>query len=233
MRASAAKDNLPDSSVNVVRIGELPSKKVVAYETLKRGILLNEQKPGQPVNENALSEEMKISKTPIREALQQLEREGLIMTIPGRGSFVTSVTVEDVREIFESREIIECAVARRAALMGNKELIKDKRRELESLNPLVPGNKEIEAHRDDVHVFILQVVGNQRLMTIYSQLLDQIIRLRNYFNVSLDTARTALYHQEHLRILDALIEGDPDKAEEAVLTHLRNAAVYLTRLTLK
>lgn len=233
MRARAAKDKLSDSSVNVLRIGELPSKKTVAYETLKRGILLNEQKPGQPVNENVLSEEMKVSKTPIREALQQLEREGFIMTIPGRGSFVTSVTVEDVREIFESREIIECAVARRAALMGNKELIKDKRRELESLNPLVPGNKDHEDRRDDVHVFILQVVGNQRLMNIYSQLLDQIIRLRNYFNVSLDTDRTALYHQEHLRILDALIEGDPNKAEEAVLTHLRNASVYLTRLTLK
>ena len=122
---------------NVSRLGEMQSKKSIAYETLKRRILLNEHKPGVPINENAISEEMKISKTPIREALQQLEREGLVQTIPGRGSFVTHITVEDVREIFESREIIECAVARRAALIGDKELIKAKRLELESSNPMI------------------------------------------------------------------------------------------------
>jgi len=233
MSANAAKESSPATAGNVMRLGELQSKKALAYETLKRRILLNEQKPGQPINENALSEEIKISKTPIREALQQLEREGLITTIPGRGSFVTPVTVEDVREIFDSREIIECAVARRAALTGNKDPIMAKRRELESLSSLASADGDIEEHRDDVHVFIFQVVGNRRLFAIYSHLLDQIIRLRNYFNVSLDKDRTAQYHQEHLRILDALIEGDPDKAEEAVLTHLRNASVYLTRLTLK
>jgi DNA-binding FadR family transcriptional regulator len=69
------------------------------------------------------------------------------------------------------------------------------------------------------------------LFEIYSLLLDQIIRLRHYFNVRLDTERTAQYNQEHLRILDALIKGDPNQAEEAVLTHLRNASAYLTRLT--
>jgi GntR family transcriptional regulator, rspAB operon transcriptional repressor len=232
MSVNAAKERYPQLAGNVSRLGEMQSKKTIAYETLKRRILLNESKPGVPINENAISEEMKISKTPIREALQQLEREGLIQTIPGRGSFVTHITVEDVREIFESREIIECAVARRAALIGDKELIKAKRVELESSNPMSDGEKDPELDLDDVHVFIFGVVGNKRLFEIYSQLLDQIVRLRRYFNVRLDPERTAKFNKEHLRILDALIKSDPDQAEEAVLTHLRNASAYLTRRTL-
>ncbi len=207
MDVYAARQKTVLQEGNVSRLGEVQSKKIVAYDILKRRIVQNELKPGVPINENALSEEMKISKTPIREALQQLEREGLVQTIPGRGSFVTHITVQDVREIFESREIIECAVARRAALIGDKVLIKAKRVELESSNPMSYGEEDPELDRDDLHVFIFRLVGNKRLFEIYSQLLDQIIRLRYYFNVRLDTERTAKYNQEHLRIMDALIKG--------------------------
>jgi len=231
MSVNVERLKYPMPAGNVARWGEIQSKKSIAYDTLKRRIVLNEHKPGLPINENALCEEMKISKTPIREALQHLEREGFVQTIPGRGSFVTHITVQDVREIFESREIIECAVARRAALIGNKELIRAKRLELGSSNPMSEGEKDPEQDVDDVHVFIFRLVNNKRLFEIYSLLLDQIIRLRYYFNVRLDTERTVQYNQEHLRILDALIKGDPNQAEEAVLTHLRNASAYLTRLT--
>ena len=216
---------------NSARWGEMQSKKSIAYDTLKRRIVLNEHKPGLPINENALCEEMKISKTPIREALQHLEREGFVQTIPGRGSFVTHITVHDVREIFESREILECAAARRAALIGDKELIKAKRLELGSATLSSGDEKDSEPDIDDVHVFIFQLIGNKKLFDIYSLLLDQIIRLRHYFSVNLDTERKAQYNHEHLSILDALIKGDPNQAEEAVLTHLRNASAYLTRLT--
>lgn len=231
MSADAARRKNPMPGGDVTLLGELQSKKTVAYEALKRRIVMNELKPGVPINENALGEEMKISKTPIREALQQLEREGLTQTIPGRGSFVKHITVQDVRDIFESREIIECAAARRAALVGDKELIKAKKRELGSSTPKSDGGKDSEPDIDDVHVFIFELIGNKRLFDIYSLLLDQIIRLRNYFSVSLDTERKAQYNQEHIRILDALMKGDPNRAEEAVLTHLRSASAYITRLT--
>jgi DNA-binding GntR family transcriptional regulator len=231
MSASVERLKYPLPAGNVARWGELQTKKSVAYDTLKRRIVLNEHKPGVPINENALCEEMKISKTPIREALQHLEREGFVQTIPGRGSFVTHITVQDVREIFESREIIECAAARRAALIGDKELIKAKKVEIGSSAPRSGDKRDTDPDIDDVHVFIFQLIGNKRLFDIYSLLLDQIIRLRHYFSVSLDTERKTQYNQEHLRILDALIKGDPNRAEEAVLTHLRNASAYLTRLT--
>jgi DNA-binding GntR family transcriptional regulator len=216
---------------SVTPFGDMPSKKGIAYETLKARILSNQYRPGMPINESALCEELKFSKTPIREALQQLERESFISTVPGRGSFVTHVTLEDVREIFDSREIVESAVARRAALVGDKELIRAKKLELEALSPSDHNNTDADVDRDDVHVFIFHLVGNQWLFSIYSQLLDRILRLRNYFSVRLDTDRTAHYNQEHLKILNALLAGEPDQVEEAVLTHLRNASTYLSRLT--
>jgi DNA-binding GntR family transcriptional regulator len=75
------------------------SKKVIAYEILKRRIINNSLTPNEPLNERVLSEELKISKTPIREALQQLEKEGLVENVPHKGSFVSRVSVQDIREI--------------------------------------------------------------------------------------------------------------------------------------
>jgi len=94
------------------------SKKVIAHEILKRRIINNSLTPNEPLNERVLSEELKISKTPIREALQQLEKEGLVENVPHKGSFVSRVSVQDIREIFEVREILECAAARGSALNG-------------------------------------------------------------------------------------------------------------------
>ena len=59
------------------------SKKMIVYENLKRRIITNALKPGDPLNEGILSKEFKISKTPVREALQQLEKKGLVENIPG------------------------------------------------------------------------------------------------------------------------------------------------------
>ena len=206
------------------------SKKEVAYEILKLRILSNEYKPGMPINENSLSQELAVSKTPIREALQQLERDGFIETVSGRGSFVTHITIDDIREVFESREILECGAASRVALVGDKELIRIKKQEFERSIAL-DGERPADApERDDVHIFIFQMLGNRKLSFIYQQFMDQIIRLRNYFNVRFDAERTARYDQEHLRILDAMLEGDPQKAEETTRTHLRNATEYLTGL---
>lgn len=208
------------------------SKKEIAYDVLKQRILANEYTPGTPIIEPDLSAEMNVSKTPIREALQQLEREGFVETVPGRGSFVSHITIKDIKQIFDAREVLECGAVRRVALVGDKDLIKLKKQELEkyAADETRGTYNALDQQRDDVHLFIFKLLDNPLLSTVYDQLLDQIIRLRNYFNVSLDIERSTFYNREHLRILDALLEGSPDKAEEATLTHLRNASKYLTQL---
>ncbi len=95
------------------------SKKTIVYENLKRRIITNILKPGDPLNEGVLSKELKISKTPVREALQQLEKKGLVENIPGKGAFVSRFSFQDIRELFEIREILECEITRRVASKGD------------------------------------------------------------------------------------------------------------------
>jgi len=92
------------------------SKKNLVYEKLKKRIIHHSLRPGEPLDESVLTKELKISKTPIREAFQQLEVEGFIENISGRGRFVSQISVQDIKELFEIREILECEVIKRVAV---------------------------------------------------------------------------------------------------------------------
>ena len=94
---------------------------------------------------------MKISKTPVREALQQLERDGFVENVPGRGCFVSRISFQDVKELFETREILECEVIRRAALKGDPEKIDGVRKKFELLES--NGEKAPRANSKQVTAF--------------------------------------------------------------------------------
>jgi len=208
------------------------NKKTAVYKEIKKRIIDGTLIPGFPINENEFAQDLNVSKTPVREALRQLEREGLVENIPGRGSAVTHITFQDIREIFEIREIIECGAAKRAALICDAKEVREKKKELEQffaqraeLNGLVWGPEE------DVHQFLVRCLGNKKLTEMYLGLLDHIKRIRFYFGRQFTRQRFDELVAEHREILDALIEGDGDRAEQAVQDHLHNAAAYLLGLT--
>ena len=98
-------------------------KKSQAYEYLKHAIIVDEIPPGSPLVELELSESLQMSRTPIREAMRQLETEGLVTTYPARGSFVTVLTPDDVQEIYELRLALELwALERSIARITDEEL---------------------------------------------------------------------------------------------------------------
>lgn len=205
------------------------SKKVIAYEILKRRIINNSLTPNEPLNERVLSEELKISKTPIREALQQLEKEGLVENVPHKGSFVSRVSVQDIREIFEVREILECAAARGSALNGDLGKLETIRKQCESIERetgKTPSNLlNVGAQ---IHNFMFESLENKRLIEIYKGLRDHIERVRIHFVHQFDPDRLEEASKEHREILDSLIARDPSRAEDAVRTHLRNGMEYKT-----
>ena len=82
-------------------------KKTEAYNYIKEEILSNRLQPDEPILELAISEKLKMSRTPIREAMRELESEGLIVSYPSRGSFVTALSPYDVEEIGELRILLE------------------------------------------------------------------------------------------------------------------------------
>jgi len=209
----------------------LKSKKAIVYENLKNRIITNSLKPGEPLNEGILSEDLKMSKTPVREALQQLEKEGFIENIPGKGAFVSRISIQDIRELFEIREILECGVIRRAATRVDPEKVEAVKKKFVSSESA--GKKVSPGHfksGDEVHSFIFEAFGNNRLIEIYRRLQDHVVRNRIYFFDQSHPDRSEESFKEHLEILDALEAQDPVRAEIAVREHLRNSVEFLKKI---
>ena len=207
------------------------SKKSVVYETLKKRIINHSLKPGEPVSEVILSKELKISKTPVREALQQLERDGFVENVPGRGCFVSRISFQDVKELFEIREILECEVIKRIVRTRDLGKLEAIRRKFESSENGSGDNiRSYFKAGDQIHSFIFETLGNSRLTEIYKRLLEHIERMRLYFFDQPRQDRSGQSFREHLDILDALAAQDPQMAEKAMRNHLRNSVEYLKKI---
>ena len=207
------------------------SKKNIAYEVMKKRIINNSLKPGEPLSENLLSKELKISKTPIREAFQQLEKEGFIENIPGKGAFVSRISIQDIREIFEIRQILECEVIKRVALTRDPGRLETIRKKFESTEN--GSGDDIRSYfkaGEQIHSFIFETLGNGRLSQIYKRLLEHIERMRLYFLIQPRQDRSGQSFKEHLDILNALAAQDPQLAEKAMRNHLQNSVEYLKKI---
>jgi len=206
------------------------SKKTIVYENLKHRIIANALKPGDPLNEGALSRELGISKTPIREALQQLEEKGLVESIPGIGAFVSRFTYQDVRELFEIREILECDVIRRLASKEDFDPAKAQKIREEFIASGPDGgrdNRNYFTTGDQIHSFIFSAWGNRKLMRGYQGYQEEVIRITLHFLNANHRQRAEISFREHLEVLDGLIARDPARAERAMRTHLQNSLAYL------
>jgi len=210
------------------------NKKTIVYENLKRRIIECELRPGLPINEADFAQDLSVSKTPVREALRQLERDGLVENIPGRGSAISHIRPQDIREVFEIRDIIESGAASRAARLRGDEEIRKKREEARRLLEDEEAG-ETYVHEwgswEDVHLCIVKALGNQTLVDMYSGLLDRIKRVRAHYGQRFTQRRLHEILSEHTAILDAIVEGDPRRAEQMVQQHLRNAGAFLMGLS--
>jgi DNA-binding GntR family transcriptional regulator len=206
----------------------MKNKKLFVYDILKQRIINQHIKPGEPITESILAREFEISKTPIREAVQQLEKDGFIENIPGKGAFVSRISIQDVRETFEIREMLECEAIKRAALKHDPKKLEALRRAFE-FRQNISGDGEPGHFRsgDQIHAFIFEAIGNQRLLETYRRLLDHIVRLRIHFFSEAHQGRSEESYREHVEILDALAAQDSVRCEHAMRAHLRNSWEYV------
>ena len=206
------------------------SKKNIVYENLKKRIITQTLKPGDPLNEGVLSKELKTSKTPVREALQHLEKDGFVENIPGKGSFVSKISVQDVREIFEIREILECEAVKRAAIKSDPDKIETIKKKFETESNGEKNSRNQLKAGDRIHSFIFESLGNKRLLEYYNGLQEHITRMRLNFFYQQHQERFEQSFKEHLEIMDALITQDAPRAEKAMRDHLRNSTEYLKKI---
>ena len=211
-------------------VNNTKSKKMIVYDNLKRRIITNALKPGDPLNEGILSKELKISKTPVREALQQLEKKGLVENIPGKGAFVSRFSFQDIRELCEIRDILECEVIKRVASKGDLNLEEAQAIRDKFIGSDTNGGRTGKSYfnaGDQIHSFIFEAFGNRKLIREYQGLQEQIVRITLHFFGQNRQERAAESFKEHLEIIDALIARDPARAEKAMRIHVRNSLEYL------
>jgi len=193
------------------------------FDKIREDILNDKYRPGEKIVEAKLAEELGVSRTPVREALKQLELDGLIDNIPNRGVVVKGVTTQDIKDIYTIRIAIE-GVAVRWAIerMEDEEL--DELKEIYELMEFYTFKKDVDK------IFELNTKFHE---TIYkatkSRYLEQILKDFQLFikatrNKSLRCeGRMQEALEEHKAIIDAFIERDSEEAVEAIVKHVNSS----------
>jgi DNA-binding GntR family transcriptional regulator len=200
-----------------------------AYAEIRFRILNGELSAETPLSEYQLAEELELSRTPVREAVKRLEREGLVQSIPNRGTFVAELTARDISEIYQVREQLEGFAARIAAETMSDESIKRLEEEISILNTLASDGRLIEVVDSDIrlHKHIIASTQNSRLIELLGTLDDQMHRVRALFPQSSQWLEATL--TAHANIVKAIKARDGEEAEKAMKAHLRSAREYAIR----
>ncbi len=188
-------------------------------EALTTAIGAGEFRPGEPLIERRLAQRFGTSRTPVREALRYLEHQGMVFSVPGKGTFVAPVSTQDIEEVFVLRELLETMAARLAAPRIPREDLVFLKDRLESLSTGSPSQEYFDADRR-LHELFSRYCGNRRLGELLSYLSTQIIRVRH--TSALLPRRFEASRQEHLAIVNALLGQDIDEVEARLRHHLRN-----------
>jgi DNA-binding GntR family transcriptional regulator len=177
--------------------------------------------PGSVINESSLMEELGIGRTPIREALQRLRRDELVTIIPRRGAFVTSLDIDDLPMLFNSRAVIEPHLAELAALRGTEAHWADIEAVLAGIrDPAVGSDTEAMVEADNrCHEIVWDAAGNRFLTATAAMLYAQSNRLWHLYLAQITDMGPAL--EEHRQILDALRSGDGARAARLTEDHIR------------
>ena len=192
----------------------------MVYEELKMQILKGSIIPGTRMMEVELAEEMGVSRTPIREAIRKLEKEGLVTIEPRRGAYASMISTEDMVEILEVRQDLEGLAAYFAADRMTKEQMEELREVSNSYNEAVKqGNMEAMIRHDTrFHHIIVESCRNKILVQMIEQLQELVLRFRYIYYDNFRRAENM--PEEHEAIVAAISEGNADKARAAADIHI-------------
>jgi DNA-binding GntR family transcriptional regulator len=206
--------------VQVARSSSAMADDVV--ELLRAQIIDHRVAPGERLNIDAISRELQVSPTPVREALARLEVEGLTTKRPLAGYRAADIlSGQELDELFELRLRIEPWLAERAA--GAQGLTRAQLRPLRTIDPLAPHDEatfQRQMHADTrLHDTVAELAGNELARQVLTQLHG------HYHTYRLKPPQTAsdAAEAEHAALVAAIIDGNPRQAREAMRTHLHRA----------
>jgi DNA-binding GntR family transcriptional regulator len=182
-------------------------------------IIQDQLTPGEWIREQALADKLKVSRTPLREALKMLELEGLIRLLPNRGAVVTELTVEEVKEKLEVLAALEALAGKLACQKAtNAELAEIRALHYEMLAWYSRQNRlEYFKLNQRIHLAIVAASGNRTLVETHARINAQLYRVRYQSNLQNDLWGTAV--DEHEEMLAALAARNSEALTKCMLNH--------------
>lgn len=192
------------------------------YEEIKRDLIMCKFRPGEIITQKALIERYRASKTPLREALKLLTHEGLIQPLPSRGYLVTPITLEDVQDLFDVRQVLELAAIERAVECATEEQFAALEKLVGELDILKSNDAATRWYMTNLefHVFMATISGNHRLAQLLRHVLQDLSRV---FVLDWDEGRyndSEPMVRSHMEIVKALQKRDLQSAKGVLMREL-------------
>ncbi|NOD86629.1 GntR family transcriptional regulator [Ruegeria sp. HKCCD6119] len=189
------------------------------YDQVKAMAVSFRLRPGDRLNEVALSRDLGVSRTPLREALNRLVAERLFDFRPGQGFFCRPLDAQSVFDLFELRQIIESAAARSACTKATDEGLQRLRDELYETGIDITGLtiEEAVARDEAFHLGIARLSGNMELLQTLTRINERIRYIR-WISMSMDRVQKS--KDEHKHVMQALLDRDADEAARVLAAHI-------------
>ena len=207
-----------------------PPARVQVYAALRQAIVRGELEPGQQLSENALAAELRVSRTPVREALGRLRDDRLVEIAPQLGTFVSRIRPQAVADAQFIREALECAAIRRAAELAGDEDIAELGQNLHSQDraQLAGDLDAFYLLDDDFHRALCDLSGHPAVWAVSERAKSHLNRVRR-LSLGLPDYLPEMI-SEHRAVVAAVADHDPDAAEEMLRHHLRMVLREVPRL---
>ncbi len=215
----AAKTSKPRASIAGGADGGTSTQRIV--ESITTAIVERRLMPGTKLAEQKIADIFKVSRTLVRQALNQLSRDKLVTLEPARGARVAEPSIEEARQVFEVRQMLEAAMIRRAATALSDAQLAELRGHLRDEQAAVQrtdvsGRTRLLA---DFHVVIATMLGNQ----VLAELLSDLVTRSSLIALMYQSAHSAEHsYAEHVAIVDALSRRDARAATRLMEEHLHN-----------
>lgn len=203
---------------------KLLSVKEAIYKSIKEKLLKVEIEPGSRIREDLLAEELSVSRTPVREAINQLAAEGFVEIIPRKGTFFVELTHNDILELLDVREALEALAVRKCIDKINSEYLKELENNIDQFEKALQEARYEECNVLDskFHQKIAEITENSKLIE-FTHIIEDFMRIaRNMEMVKGGKTKNVVALKDHKQILEAIRSKDKDMAEFAARNNIHN-----------
>ena len=193
-------------------------------QDLRVKIIVGELAPGSKLNEKELSSNFGISRAPLREAFRLLESEHLVVYYPRKGSYVTEISIEKCREIYQVRTMMECFAVDLLRAKGIKDLPKVESALEETVNLIMPSNDDVYNKFDylkaiaNFHISLVESAENSQLTYFYHSIFPNLARYQSIYTYISGLMNKS--YEEHKEFLRLVKDCDYDEAKNYLKCHI-------------